>query len=76
MGFVDLIYDNREFVGDIVQALVKPIETSKSCLKCGVEVSKEDKFCSKCGAALWECTSCGTELKPGMKFCLECGTKV
>ena len=52
-------------------------ETTKPCVKCGVKLSLDSKFCSECGAKQENsCPKCNAPLAPEAKFCGECGEKV
>lgn len=45
-----------------------------SCTQCGESNSSEAKFCSGCGANLWDkCPSCDASVRKGQKFCDGCG---
>ena len=48
------------------------------CIKCGVAIAADAKFCNECGASQSpaKCAKCQNDLKPDAKFCDECGTKV
>lgn len=57
------------------------------CSVCGTEVSRDSKFCGKCGApmdrsvmetpaATRTCPGCGQPVEDGMAFCANCGTKL
>lgn len=49
------------------------------CQECGNPVSREDKFCNKCGAKVEiteKCPECGDEIDPDDNFCSECGYEV
>lgn len=49
------------------------------CDKCGIENSKESKFCTECGSELkaatdsFYCNQCGTENTETNNFCVKCG---
>jgi predicted amidophosphoribosyltransferase len=58
------------------QRIVKQVVV---CLKCGGKNPVENKFCGRCGKALYppapvNCPSCGTPMPPHMKFCGKCGS--
>src|ERR1700680_1229849 len=45
------------------------------CTKCGFENAVGKKFCSECGAGLFQrCSQCNADNAPAAKFCGECGT--
>lgn len=49
------------------------------CQECGNPVSREDKFCNKCGAKVEiveTCPQCGVEIDPDDNFCSLCGYEV
>ena len=53
------------------------------CIKCGLEVEANKKFCRHCGGKIQEpipkelrCSKCGIEVKLGEKFCMSCGEKL
>lgn len=52
--------------------------TSTKCPKCGSLVSKDAKFCMKCGTPIEKikCSNCGSELESGSSFCSRCGARV
>ena len=48
------------------------------CVKCGVNIKKDSKFCPECGSPQdieKHCSGCGAKMKPSSKFCPECGQK-
>lgn len=62
----------------------------KQCAVCGTEISKNDRYCSKCGAeqevqiedaeeeesSSDKCPYCDTKLAKNATFCSACGTKL
>lgn len=49
-------------------------DSATSCIQCGDRNSPEAKFCSGCGAPLWDaCPSCNVPARKGQKFCGGCG---
>jgi len=49
------------------------------CLRCGNKNPSENKFCGKCGQALYpppliQCRKCGAVMPSNMKFCGNCGS--
>ena len=61
----------------------------KQCAVCGTEISKEDRYCSKCGAeqevkeesyeeetSTDKCPYCEAKLSKDATFCSACGTKL
>jgi len=54
----------------------KPKKT-KTCIKCGAEISEKAKHCSECGAIQSKtCAKCGEPISARSKFCPNCGEKV
>ena len=52
---------------------------TKTCPKCGAEVSAKAKFCPECGEKIPAkkfCSNCGAEVTGKAKFCPECGEKL
>lgn len=55
------------------------VEGMLKCSQCGAVVSKDDKFCNKCGNKMVKekkCLRCGKILSESEKFCSECGYQV
>lgn len=76
-------------MSDTVQKVMSPEGQSKQpispqpvCVKCGVPLPENAKFCLNCGEKVQPkeadaqviCPKCGAQLPSGAKFCLECGT--
>lgn len=66
---------------DIMAIERKRDELSKKdrvCGKCGAAVAAGAKFCSECGASLLGscCTRCGAKTEPNAKYCSQCGGKI
>ena len=70
-----------------LNATLLDIRNVNICSSCGAEVSRNSKFCGKCGnamdrsvlethAATKTCPQCGEPLEEGMSFCANCGTKL
>ena len=61
---------------------IKKTKNGMKCPNCGQIVSKEWRFCKKCGFLLERnkikekkvCQACGTNLNPSWRFCKWCGT--
>lgn len=50
---------------------------STHCSKCGAEISKDLKFCPKCGTnQINNCPKCGAKLNKTNNFCTGCGYKL
>ena len=51
---------------------------TEKCVKCGVAIAADAKFCNECGASQSpaKCAKCQNDLKPDAKFCDDCGTRV
>lgn len=55
----------------------KPKPKTKTCVKCGTEISEKAKHCSECGVAQNPtCPSCGEIVSSKAKFCANCGHKL
>lgn len=47
------------------------------CSACGLENSGDNRFCSECGAPLYEaCPACQEEFRVGLRFCGKCGIDI
>lgn len=49
--------------------------TNQECIECGTEVSKDAKYCPRCGTDLSEnlCSNCGVKIEDDPNYCPECG---
>lgn len=74
-----------------LQVLLTALEDKVACKSCGEMVSKDSKFCDKCGAKIEVpepepetvqaeevriCKSCGAELIDAARFCDKCGARL
>lgn len=47
------------------------------CPDCGVENTGDNRFCSECGASLYDtCPGCGIEIRADLRFCVKCGSDI
>ena len=90
--FEDLCKDIEESESLVCEMRNKILEMKKlrQCAVCGTEISKEDRYCSKCGAeqevefeaeieeesSVDKCPYCDTKLAKNATFCSACGTKL
>ena len=89
--FEDLCKDIEESEALVCEMRTKILEMKKlkQCAVCGTEISKEDRYCSKCGAeqeiqyedlsddiASDKCPYCEAKLAKNATFCSACGTKL
>lgn len=62
------------FLGAILRFLFLE---GKKCPHCGGNISRDAKFCKKCGYQFYkECPKCKKMLRSGAKFCDECGASL
>ncbi len=48
---------------------------ASGCPRCGKANTGRARFCSSCGASLWQvCASCSSDNRAGQAFCASCGT--
>ncbi|MDJ0513652.1 MAG: zinc ribbon domain-containing protein [Methyloceanibacter sp.] len=78
----------EELGNDFLEELGRPAIEGQTCLSCGAYVAPENKFCTRCGAAVRRpaerpqpvkvnaCPKCGAEIKKGNMFCTHCGAQV
>lgn len=74
-----------------LNVLISALEDKVACKQCGEMVSKDSKFCDKCGSKIdlpvpepetvqaeevYICKSCGAELIDAARFCDKCGAKL
>jgi len=90
--FEDLCKEIEESEASVQEMRNKILEMKKlkQCAVCGTEISKEDRYCSKCGAEQEveleayeaddietdKCPYCDAKLAKDATFCSACGTKL
>jgi len=90
--FEDLCKDIEESETLVCEMRNKILEMKKlkQCAVCGTEISKSDRYCSKCGAeqdvsyqaevedesSIDKCPYCEAKLAKNATFCSACGTKL
>jgi len=89
--FEDLCKEIEECETSVCEMRNKILEMKKlkQCAVCGTEISREDRYCSKCGAeqeiqleesdceeTTDKCPYCETKLAKNATFCSACGTKL
>ncbi len=63
--------------GNALNTENKPKTKTKSCVKCGAEISQSAKHCPECGASqVATCPKCGEAITTKAKFCPNCGEKL
>lgn len=62
------------FFGNLLRFL---FIAGKKCPQCGGNISRNAKFCKKCGYQFFkECPQCKKMLRSGARFCDECGAQI
>lgn len=74
-------YTDNELVTQFRIDSVRQDSNEFECSNCHSLVSKDTKYCPRCGSKIqvqqsFFCTECGSEIKPGERFCKRCGNKV
>ena len=71
VGMGDLFNESIRSAKNTQKQVVVP------CVKCGVSIKGNSKFCPECGAVqALSCSKCGEPISKGSKFCANCGEKV
>jgi len=68
-----------QYMFQVMKPPEKIIKQVIICLKCGNRNPIENKFCGRCGQALYpappiQCSRCGAFMPANMKFCGRCGS--
>lgn len=65
------------FADSIASAKNKKRIVTIPCIKCGVSIPGNSKFCPECGSTqALSCPKCGEPISKGSKFCVNCGEKL
>lgn len=61
----------------MIEEMEDAAATGLRCPRCAADNQRTGKFCSKCGAPLWEaCFNCGETCAAGEEFCAACGANI